>query len=87
MNLMGKLNERYAKAGSSYADLRWKYFMLFNQRFSMAMPMSKYIGGIYVDRSFAGQNPSVKPFTPVPVEYQKQALKRIEYLCVCSGCI
>ena len=73
--LMGKLSDRYAKAGNSYADLRWKYFMLFNQRFSMAIPLSKYIGGVYVDRSFAGQNAAVKPFTPVATEYQKKALE------------
>ncbi len=52
-------------AGIQYAD---------HQRYSMAVPIAMYIGGIYIDRSFVGQNPSVAPFTPVPVEYQKKAL-------------
>ncbi len=72
--LMGKLKDKYAKPGNTYADMRWKYNMLINQRYSMAVPIAMYIGGIYIDRSFVGQNPSVAPFTPVPVEYQKKAL-------------
>jgi hypothetical protein len=72
--LMGKLKTKYAQPENSYAELRMKYNMLNNQRYSMAVPLSKYIGGIYVDRSFAGQNAKVKPYTPVPVEYQKKAL-------------
>ena len=71
---MGKLKTKYAQPENSYAALRMKYNMLNNQRYSMAVPLSKYIGGIYVDRSFAGQNAKVKPYTPVPVEYQKKAL-------------
>ena len=43
----------------------------------MAIPLSRYIGGIYLDRSFVGQNPSVKPFTPVPVEYQKKVMNTL----------
>ena len=72
--LMGKLKTKYNEPGNSYAELRYKYNMLNNQRFSMAVPISKYIGGIYVDRSFTGQTTSVKPYTPVPEEYQKKAL-------------
>jgi hypothetical protein len=72
--LMGKLKDKYAQPGNSYEDLRLKYNMLNGQRYSMAVPISKYIGGIYIDRSVAGQNAAVKPFTPVPVDYQKKAV-------------
>jgi len=72
--LMGKLKDKYAKPGSSYADMRWKYNMLINQRYSMAIPLAMYVGGIYIDRSFVGQNPSAAPFVPVPADYQKKAL-------------
>ena len=72
--LMGKLKDKYAKAGNTYADMRWKYNMLFNQRYSMAIPLAMNIGGIYIDRSFVGQNPNVAPFVPVPVDQQKKAL-------------
>ena len=72
--MMSKLKEKYAKPGDTYADMRWKYNMLFNQRYSMAIPLSMYVGGVYIDRSFVGQNPNAVPFVPVPVEYQKKAL-------------
>ena len=72
--LMGKLKEKYAKPGSTYADMRWKYNMLINQRYSMAIPLAMYVGGIYIDRSFVGQDSTAVPFKPVPAEYQKKAL-------------
>jgi hypothetical protein len=76
--MMSKLKDKYAKPGNTYADMRWKYNMLFNQRYSMAIPLSLYIGGVYIDRSFVGQNPNAVPFVPVPVEYQKKALSVLD---------
>ena len=72
--LMGKLKEKYSKPDKSYMELRNRYGTLNGQRFSMAQAVSRYIGGVYVDRSFPGQNATVKPFTPVPAAYQKKAL-------------
>lgn len=72
--LMGKLKDKYSKPGRSYAELRARYGNLNGQRFSMGNALSRYIGGIYVDRSFVGQSTTNKPFTPVPVAYQKKAL-------------
>jgi hypothetical protein len=43
----------------------------------MAVALSRYIGGVYVDRSFPDQQSVNKPFIPVPVSYQKQALNII----------
>jgi len=73
-HLMGKLKDRYVKPGQSYSELTSRYFLLIGQRVVMSQALSRYIGGIYVDRSFPEQNSSFKPFTPVPVEYQKKAL-------------
>lgn len=73
-HLMGKLKSKYSAPDGSYAELRSKYNMLNNQRYSMALPLSKYIGGIFVDRSFAGQHTTAKPYTPVPIAYQKKAM-------------
>jgi hypothetical protein len=72
--LMGKLKDKYSKPGKSYMELRARYGTLNGQRFSMAASVSRYVGGVFVDRSFVGQGASVKPFTPVPVAYQKKAL-------------
>ncbi len=72
--VMGRLKDKYSKPGKSYAELRSRYGILARQRNDMASGVSRYIGGIYVDRSFVGQGSANKPFTPVPVAYQKKAL-------------
>jgi hypothetical protein len=72
--VMGKIKDKYSKPGQSYAELRSRYSMLLGQRYSMAQGVSRYIGGVYVDRSFAGQGSKNKPFTPVPAAYQKKAM-------------
>jgi len=72
--LMGKLKDKYSKPGKSYAELRSRYGNLIGQRNGMAQSVSRFIGGVMVDRSFAGQDTKNKPFTPVPAEYQKKAM-------------
>lgn len=73
-DIMGKLKEKYSKPGKSYAELRARYGTLMGQRNSMAQSVSRYIGGVMVDRSFVGQETSTKPFTPVSAAYQKKAM-------------
>ncbi|MCC7523706.1 MAG: zinc-dependent metalloprotease [Chitinophagaceae bacterium] len=72
--LIPKLKERYSNPGHSWQQLRQRYLMLQSQRSQMANALSRYIGGIYVDRSFAGQNATAKPFAPVPADRQRKAL-------------
>jgi Met-zincin/Domain of unknown function (DUF5117) len=73
-NLMGKLVARYSKPGKSYAELRSRYGSLLSQRRNMVAATSRYIGGIYVDRSTPDQKSSTKPYTPVPLIIQKKAM-------------
>jgi hypothetical protein len=73
--LMGKLKDKYSKPGKSYLELRSRYSILNGQRNSMAAAVSRYVGGVYVDRSYFGQNSPNKPFTPVPAAYQKKAVE------------
>lgn len=72
--MIPKLKGRFSKPNQSYQDLRSKYLQLNGQRSSMAAALSRYIGGVYVDRSFVGQQTTTVPFTPVPEAYQKKAL-------------
>ncbi|SDK15183.1 protein of unknown function [Pedobacter sp. ok626] len=72
--MMPKLKSRFSKTGQSYQELRQRYLQLNGQRSSMAAAVSRFIGGIYVDRSFVGQQTTTAPFTPVPVAYQKKAM-------------
>ena len=73
-NLMGKLVTKYSKTGKSYAELRTRYGSLLGQRRNMIAAVSRYIGGIYIDRSFPEQKSSEKPYTPAPFAIQKKAM-------------
>jgi Met-zincin/Domain of unknown function (DUF5117) len=73
-NLMGKLVSKYSKTGKSYAELRTRYGSLLNQRRNMIGAVSRYIGGVYIDRSFPEQKSTTKPYTPTPVAVQKKAM-------------
>ena len=42
---------------------------------SMLNAVSRYIGGVYIDRSFVGQSTPNKPYTPVPLATQKRAME------------
>lgn len=72
---MATLVKKYTKDGQSYAELRSRYNILNGQRLSMASAVSRYIGGIYVDRSYPEQKSGTKPFTPVPLATQKKAME------------
>jgi hypothetical protein len=72
--VMGKLVSKYSKPGQSYAELRARYNTLLTQRLNMISAVSRYIGGVYVDRSFPEQQSTTKPFTPVSISTQKKAI-------------
>ncbi|MDP3394953.1 zinc-dependent metalloprotease [Sediminibacterium sp.] len=73
-NIMGKLIQKYTKPGQSYAELRNRYLMLQGQRSGQINAVSRYIGGVYIDRSFPEQNSTNKPYTPTPFATQKKAM-------------
>lgn len=73
-SLMGKLVQKYSKPGQSYAELRSRYGVLNAQRRDMINAVSRFVGGIYVDRSFPEQNSGNKPYTPVSLATQKKAM-------------
>jgi hypothetical protein len=73
-SLMGKIKAKYTKNGQSYQELRSRYGTLNGQRSSMLNSVSRFIGGVYVDRSFPEQNSINKPLTPVPAATQKKAM-------------
>ena len=74
-NLMGKIQKKYTKEGQSYAELRARYGTLQGQRMGMISAVSRYVGGIYIDRSFPEQKSTNKPYTPVPLATQKRAMQ------------
>ncbi len=74
-SLMGKLVQKYSKPGQSYAELRSRYGNLNRQRSDMINAVSRYIGGVYIDRTFPEQHSEAKPYTPVPLAVQKKAME------------
>lgn len=72
---MGKLVEKYTLPGQSYAELRSRYGTLLGQRLGMISAVSRYVGGVYMDRSFPEQQSGQKPYTVVPLATQKKAIE------------
>jgi len=76
-DLLAKLKDSYIKQNpnASYDELLVRYLALSAQKFNSANAISRYIGGVYVDRGFVGQKGATQPFTPVPAAEQKRAMK------------
>lgn len=77
LSLMGKLKEKYIKPNQSYQELRQAYAVAQNEYFQATNVMVKYVGGIYVNRAFAGQPGAGKAYTPVPLADQKRAMSAL----------
>ena len=69
----GKLEQTALREGESYQELLIKANMLFGQYRTQAGIVSRYIGGVYVERDNVGSN--TQPYTPVPVAKQKEAMR------------
>ena len=76
--LMPELVSRLAFESESYQRLLNGYLILTAQYASAANVISRYIGGVYVDRGFAGQPGATTPYAPVPVDDQKRAMQALE---------
>ncbi|MEO8428464.1 MAG: zinc-dependent metalloprotease, partial [Verrucomicrobiota bacterium] len=72
--VMGKIKDRVLAPGQSYHELRNSYFILTYEMVNAAATISRYVGGVYVDRAVAGQPNAGTPFTPVSYADQKRAV-------------
>lgn len=75
--LMSKAKAKYVKDGQSYHEMRNAYLMITGEYNTAAGVISRYIGGVYVDRSFPEQKSASKPITPVSAADQKRAMKAL----------
>jgi acyl-CoA-binding protein len=78
--IQNNLLKNYGNDDRSYQDLRNKFNVLVTEWGTQAGIISRYIGGVYVDRSYSNQKSSVKPFTAVPLSEQKRAMKSLSDL-------
>lgn len=70
-----KLKDKLASPGQSWHEVRTAYLVLTGQQQSAASIISRYIGGVYVDRAFVGQDTQADaPFIPVSLKDQKRAM-------------
>lgn len=74
-SVLNGLPDRYEGEESWEAMVR-AYSYAMGQMGSMAVVMSRQIGGVYVDRTAPDQSEGA-PYTPVPVETQKAAMKAL----------
>ena len=68
------LNQKFEKEGESYHGLRDAFVVLNSEYSNCNRIVSRYIGGVYMNRSMVGQEGKEKPFVPVPKEKQKWAM-------------
>ena len=77
----GKLKDKTLDEGRSHHDLVVGVNAVFGEFARQAGVVSRYVGGVYVDRSFVGQEGYNQPFTPVEKERQKRAMQTLsEYV-------
>ncbi|MEE8367416.1 MAG: zinc-dependent metalloprotease, partial [Thermoanaerobaculia bacterium] len=77
-DLLPKLEARLTPKGESYQRLLDSYLILTAQYSGSARVVSRHIGGVYVDRSMAGQVGAEPPYQPVPASEQRRAMAALE---------
>jgi hypothetical protein len=76
--MMKDIKSKFTKSGESYQELRRAYYILSGQRARATDVISRFIGGVYVDRAMAGQEGGTQPYTPVSLEDQKRAMDALK---------
>ncbi|MBW3546351.1 MAG: zinc-dependent metalloprotease, partial [Bacteroidetes bacterium] len=71
------LKDRLIADDESYQELRNAYLVLTGEHATSLRVISRYIGGLYVDRAFNLQEGASQPFTPVPAADQKRAMQAL----------
>jgi hypothetical protein len=72
--MMKDVKTKFSKEGETYQELRRVYFVLNKQKSKAAGIVSRFIGGVYVDRAMVGQKGETQPYTPVSLADQKRAM-------------
>jgi hypothetical protein len=77
----GQLQQRTTQPGGNYHQLMVSANYLIREWGVQAGVISRYVGGIYVDRAYVGQPGATQPFTPVDKTTQKAAVSALnQYL-------
>lgn len=71
------LKDKFVTEGKSYQELRQMFSMMVSSYFGMGDVITRFIGGVYVDRAMAGQEGGTQPYTPASLADQKRAMKAL----------
>jgi len=72
--LIGMVN-KYPDAGKSYEETWQGVGVMLNLWGRSAAVVSRFVGGVYVDRAVVGQDGATQPFTPVQASKQREAMR------------
>jgi len=76
-HVSSKIKDKTLVDGRSHQELLVGFNILFREFSSQANVVSRYIGGVYVNRAMVGQEGYTQPLTPVPADYQKKAMRTL----------
>jgi hypothetical protein len=76
-HILADLTNRYTIENQSFQELLNGYKLLLIEWSNSAKVISRYVGGIYVDRTLPGQEGRTDPFRPVEFELQQQAMQAL----------
>ena len=72
--LANEMMEKYNEKGDSYHDHLVAYYTMNRQYRDFASVTSRFVGGVYIDRAMIGQKGATKPYIPVELKKQKEAM-------------
>lgn len=72
---LNEISREAIDEGNSYQEIYDGTLAMLRELTRSAGVVSRYIGGVYVDRAMAGQAGGSDPFTPIEEEKQKQAMQ------------
>jgi hypothetical protein len=75
--VMGNALGKYTGEDGSYHELRDAFMVLTSEQAVAARVISRYVGGVLVERAAPGQAGAPQPLSPVPVETQRRALRAL----------
>ncbi len=75
--MLPKLKQKYSTNGQTYQELVQAYSISMGEWATATTVISRYVGGVYVERAVAGQQGAKQPYTPVDYKDQKRAIQAL----------
>jgi len=82
---LGELLKKQPTKGESWQSLLQAYLTLSREAADALVAMSRYVGGVQVERAYVGQAPDKKPYTPVAKATQFAALDTMNKYAFAPG--